>query len=342
MSKEEFNRFQWPIIGHSNIVNYLKNCLNLDKVSQAYLFVGPLHIGKTLVAQYFVSSLVCKNLHRGNEVVPCGRCDCCRQVANKIHPDVYWLERETNDKNGKLKKNISIEQIRALQNKLSLRSFLDSYKIAVINEAEALSLEAANSLLKTLEEPTPKTVIIMLTTNLALLPATIASRCQIFRFLPVSTKEILNHLISLKVERKKAKTLTALSFGRPGIAVNYFLESDFYPAYQNQVKQFVTLMKAGINDRFKMINELVAENDLDLVQETLGIWSRVLRDLILIKYSTKNLISNLNLAFELDQLAAVYSGSNLIKFLGAVNSAKRYLQANVNSKLTLENLILNF
>jgi len=342
MSDKENNRFEWPIIGHSNIVGYLKKGLTSLKVSHAYLFVGPLHIGKTTVAQNFVNSLICENLHQGQGPVPCGQCQCCQQVANKIHPDVFWLSRETNEKTGKLKKNISIEQIRELQNKLSLHSFLNSYKVAVINEAEALSLEAANSLLKTLEEPTPKTVIIMLVTNIATLPQTIISRCQVLNFLPVRTEEIFDHLRSLKVERKKAKVLAELSFGRPGIAINYTEEPEDYINFQNQAKQFVALMTADLSSRFKMLGELVDLRQVDSAKETLGIWSKVLRDLVLIKYSAENFISNLKLLPELKPLVSHYSSDDLFGFLAGVNLSQRYLSANVNPRLTLENLILNF
>jgi len=342
MSKEELNRFNWPVVGHKSIVSYLKSCLITKRTAQAYLFFGPASIGKALVAENFVNSLVCKNLHEKSQSIPCGQCDCCRQVANKIHPDIFWLKREIDEKKGKLKKNISIEQVRALQNKLSLCSFLDSYKVAVIDGAEALSLEAANSLLKTLEEPTPKTVLILLATSIASLPKTIVSRCQLLKFLPVGDKEIFNHLISLKVERKKAKTLAALSFGRPGIALNYLAEPDEYINFQEQIKQFLNLFKANINDQFKIIGELVNFNDIDGAKEILAIWRKVLRDLILIKYSGKNLVSNPNLLSSLEQLAVSYKTSDLVKILKAINAAERYLAANVNPKLTLENLVLSF
>jgi DNA polymerase-3 subunit delta' len=342
MSKKDDNRFKWPIVGHSSIIRYLQQGLKNSHVSQAYLFVGPEHVGKTIMAENLVNSLVCKNLHQSKGLVPCGQCDCCQQVANKIHPDVFWVQRAVNAKTGKLRKNISIEQVRELQNKLSLHSFLDSYKVAVINEAQTLSQAAANSLLKTLEEPTPKTVIILLTTSLFALPRTIVSRCQILKFLPVSDQEIFEHLLSLKVERKKAKALAALSFGRPGIAINYIIEPDFYTDFQIQVKQFISLMTADINSRFKMIGQSVELSDINSIKETLIIWNKVLRDLILIKYSAENLVSNLKLLPDLKQLAAHYQGEDLVGFLAEVELAKRYLGANVNPKLTLENLVLNF
>lgn len=342
MSKSLDNRFQWSIIGHSNIVSYLQNNLANGKVSHAYLFVGPRHLGKTLVAQNFINSLVCENLHQGKGLVPCGQCQCCQQVANRLHPDIFWVEREINEKKGKLKKNISIEQMRELQNKLSLHSFLNSYKVAVINEAESLNQEAANSLLKTLEEPTPKTVIILLATSIYSLPRTIVSRCQIIKFLPVSEKEIFEHLKSLKVERKKAKVLTALAAGLPGKAINYLKEPETYTDFSQQIKQLIFLMQADINDRFKTVGELISGNDADALKDILVSWTKVLRDLILIKNSIPSLISNLNLTSDLTKLAQNYKSDDLLKMVLGINLAKRYLAANVNPRLILENLVLTF
>lgn len=345
MLDKQNNQFQWPIVGHANIVSYLQNNILANKVAHAYLFVGPANIGKTAVAEFFVNSLVCERLDSDTEEkqIPCNECSRCQQVKNKIHPDIFWLSREINEKTEKLKKNISIEQIRELQNKLSLCSFLDSYKIAVIREASTLSKEAANSLLKTLEEPAPKTVMILLTASLADLPRTIVSRCQVIKFLPVAGKEIIDYLIFLKTEKKKAKTLAELSFGRPGVAINYLHSSDDYLDFQEKVKQFISLLKSeDINERFKLINNLIKFNDVDFLKDILIIWKKILRDLLLIKYSGQNFISNFRFSSDLAQLVDVYAAKSLIADLKEINSAKRYLDSNVNPKLVLENLVLNF
>jgi len=342
MPKASDNRFQWPIVGHSNIVSYLQQSLLNGRLAQAYLFVGPSQVGKTTIVENFVNSLVCENLHQGKGLVPCSQCRHCSQIKNKIHPDIFWLKRIENEKNGKLKKNIGIEQIRELQNKLSLHSFLDSYKIAIINEAQTLSSEAANSLLKTLEEPTPKTILILLTTSLASLPQTIVSRCQVLKFLPVSSQEIFDYLISLKIERKKAKILAALAFGRPGLAINYFNEPEDYLTFQDQISQFIGLMKGDISNRFKIVDNLAPGNDVNSIKESLSVWQKIFRDLSLIKIGAENLVSNLNFQTELKSLAAGYSRDGLLKIMAEISTAKRYLDANVNPKLTLENLILSF
>ena len=137
MSKEENTRFRWPLIGHSRIIDFLQNNLNNGRISHAYLFIGPENIGKSAVANFLVGSLVCRHLNDQTKIVPCGQCECCRQLINKIHPDVFWISREMGE-TGKLKKNIGIEQIRQLQDKFNLHSFLNTHKVAVIEQAQNL------------------------------------------------------------------------------------------------------------------------------------------------------------------------------------------------------------
>ncbi|OGY44232.1 MAG: DNA polymerase III subunit delta' [Candidatus Buchananbacteria bacterium RIFCSPHIGHO2_02_FULL_38_8] len=338
MSEVEFN---WPIIGHKNIISYLQGNIVVDKVSHAYLFLGPDHIGKTTLAKYFVNSLVCENLNHKDCAIPCGQCKCCQQVINKIHPDIVWVEREVDEKNGKLRKNISIEQIRELQNRLSLHSFLNSFKIAVINEAEHLSKEAANSLLKVLEEPTPKTVLILLTNSISAMPRTVISRCQVIKFLPVSEVEIINYLAKEGLTKKKAKVLAALAYGRPGLAINYLNEPENLEEYRQKIKDFFLLHQNDITNRLKSTQSFSDFSSISLAEENLSVWTKILRDLMLINNSSSNFVGHLNFEAELKQLANLYSNKKLVEILDNINMAKTYLRANVNPRLTLENLILN-
>lgn len=335
------SRFKWSIIGHHHIISYLQHNINEDKVSHAYLFVGPDHVGKNTVVEYFANSLVCENLTTKCEPIPCEKCACCRQIKNKIHPDVFWLKREVNEKTGNFKKNISIEQIRELQNRLNLHSFLNAYKIAVVSGAESLSQEAANSLLKMLEEPSPKTVIILIANNINFLPKTIASRCQLVRFNSVSDKEISDYLVGQKVNRKKAKVITAASYGRPGIAIEYLTDEEAFSAYQEKVKSFCSLHRADTLERFKVVSEIANFSDADQIVEALNIWSRAIRDVVLIKSLNKELIGHRFLLSELSRLASVYQNKKIVQVLNEIDLTKMYLRANVNPRLVLENLVLN-
>ncbi len=337
----EATGFNWQIVGHRNVLSYLQGNLSAGKSSHAYLFFGPKHVGKNTVAEFFVTSLVCEKLPSHQGPTPCYECKCCQQAKNRIHPDILWVSRTVDQKTGKLKKNIGIEQIRDLQNRLSLHSFLNSHKVAVITEAESLSLEAANSLLKMLEEPSPKTVIILIASDLFTIPKTIVSRCQLLRFLPVSTDEIYHHLVSLGAETKKARTLAALSYGRPGIAIDYFTNEDNFLDYQEKVKNFIALHKSDLIERFKTIEEISRFPDSNLAREVLDVWSKVVRDILLTKKNRSELTNHLNFHNDLEQLVSLYNDKQILAVLGDVALAKKYLAANVNPRLILENLILN-
>ncbi len=343
MASVKNSQFKWPVIGHSNIVNYLQKSLYNLNFNHAYLFSGPSNIGKTLVAQYFADSLICDNLGKSSGNIPCFECRPCKQAINKIHPDVFWLKRVNDEKTGKLKKNISIGQIRELQAKLSLHSFMDSHKVAVIMESEKLSQEAANSLLKTLEEPTKKTVIILVTSKINSLPKTILSRCQILNFLPASKKEIFDYLIDQKLERKKAKLISEISGGKPGLAIEYFKDDEIYLEFQDQSKQFIFLLKNNnLGEKFKIIDDIAKANDVNSIKKHLDVWTKVMRDLVLAKYAGQNLVSNSKIYPELSQLSGLYSKQKLLEIIKGVKSVKYYLDANVNPRLALENFILNF
>jgi len=343
MSKALSNpKFQWPVVGHKNIAAYLQNSIVKNKVSHAYLFFGPAGIGKTAMAESFVNSLVCRQADHRDGLIPCGLCDCCLQIKNRIHPDVYWLERPTDPKTGRVKKNISIDQVRELKSKLSLRPFLDSYKAAVVTEAQHLSQEAANALLKTLEEPTAKTVLIILTDNFSWIPKTIVSRCQVLKFLPVAQSEITASLVERGAEKLAAAKLAALAYGRPGIAINYFSDPESLQAYQEKIKEFLALTQADLIQRFRFIQSEFGYAETDEIFQTLNIWLKTLRDLALIKTQNQNLVTNISAGSDLEKIANGYSTAKLTNLLRQVALAKKYLAANVSPRLTLENFVLNF
>ena len=337
------HRFDWPIIGHKNIVEYLQHSVQANKVAHAYLFFGPDGIGKTALAGSFINSLVCENNINEAGRVPCGECGCCVQAAKKIHPDIIWLEKGIDPDTGKEKKNISIEQIRELQNRLHLRSFLNSYKVAVISQAESLSQEAANSLLKILEEPAENTVIILLTNNISIIPKTVISRCQLLKFLPVSDNAIFEYLVNdRQIEKSQAKILAACAYGRPGKAVAYLSDQDALDEYETDIDYFLSLHGRSLAGRFKVIQEIAGFLPSSSILKILNNWLMAVRDLILIKNSVPKMIGNLKFEKKLVGLSDFYDNKKLVQIFREINSAGGYLAANINPKLVLENLALKF
>lgn len=322
------------IIGHKNITSFLEKSLKNDEVSHAYLFYGPAHLGKKTVAEIFAEKIL------------------GRTIIN--HPDVYSVVRELNEKEERLNKNISVAQIRELERKLSLSSFLNSYKIGIIEEAEAMNDEAANSLLKTLEEPTPKTVIILLSTSAAALPATIVSRCQTIKFLPVSQEKIYNHLLTLGASRDEAREIAGISWGKPGVALDFWrnrvAESGQGAAgeYAEKTKEIIDLMNfKTMADRMKIFERVFHEEKSgeDLVgslNKVLSLWLSVLRDAVLVKNNCPELVSHSNFFPEIKKIAGRYDGGFFPRIYRQISLSERYLGENFNQRLVLENLLLSF
>lgn len=335
-------KFNWDFVGNDNIVEYLNRSLANRQVAHGYLFYGPNHIGKKKLVRYFISSILCHNYAKGeSEAVPCQKCIHCQQLAKGIHPDVIWLKREEG------KKNISVEQINELRNKLGMSSFLNSYKIAIISDADRMSQGAANALLKTLEEPAGRTIVILITSKISFLPETIVSRCQVLRFRQVATSKIINHLVKEEVDRHLASVIANLASGRPGLAMNLSEDKEMLNYYQSRAKAFLKIKSGDISHRFKEVKYIIDSQDShnarnDELIELLNIWLSVLRDIYLIRTRSIDLIKNVFIQPELEKLAASYTTSQIKNNIDNLRETQNYLRQNVNQQLALENLVINF
>ncbi len=358
MEKGNFT-FNWPHVGNDHIIEFLSRSIINNNVTGTYIFYGPDNLGKTTMANYFAQSLLCQNKQTGSGNLPCGECLSCQQFLvnskqkdNKnlleensgqeiIHSDFYLIKR------GKDKKNISINEVRDFINILSMSSFLNSYKIGLVKHAEDLSIEAANALLKTLEEPRAKVVIILITSNFEAMPATIVSRSQILKFNPVSADIIYDYLIKEhKASRSVAKNFSRLCLGRPALAIKFLENKDFYEIYLERIKAFINMMNQDINARFKIIEELlnkkiVGQEAVRIVGRILEIWQGLVRDLLLLEVDNENLIQHELVGQELFRIKDKLPVNSLLNLLKILNQAKEYLRANVNPKIVLENIAIN-
>ncbi|MFH1565226.1 MAG: DNA polymerase III subunit delta' [bacterium] len=337
-------KFNWSIVGHEKIVNFLQAGIEKNNLSHAYIFYGAKHLGKTTVARFFAKSILCAGQSPQNSL-PCGKCANCRQFENKIHPDLVIIKRTADSKTGKLKKNISIEQIKETKNRLSLSSFLKSYKIVIIEEAEKLSLGAANSLLKTLEEPKGKTVFILIADQLESMPKTIISRCQKIKFLQVSFSENYDYLVKIKMaSRDTALSVSDLAHGKPGL-VEYFLEKtsdeENWREYNKELKNIIDLISQDEYQRIEFINAMLpkkieTEDQKKITIDFLNKWRLIIRDLLMIK----NDIPQREEKEFLKQIAQKYKNTQLINLLDKIKKSRIYLESNVGPKLILENFVL--
>jgi DNA polymerase-3 subunit delta' len=344
---ENNGKFNWPLLGNPQITDYLEKRIIKDQVGGTYIFNGPDNFGKTSLALNFAKILFCNELKNKKEI-PCGTCHSCRQFnkninedeKNTIHGDFHLIKKEKD------KKNISIEQVRAFIKDLSMSSFLGQYKVGIIKHAETLSQEASNALLKTLEEPKKDVVIILITNDFENLPSTIASRSQILNFYPVKADEIYDYLVrEYKIPRSKAKHFSRLALGRPALALKFFEDSDFFEKYQKSVDAFLNIKKSNIHERISIVDDLLLgkkddKENLRNAFRILEVWQGIMRDWIFIDFSHFNLIQHEIFLEKLEEAKKRYKLAEILKLANYFKEAKINLQANVNPKLVLENLVI--
>lgn len=201
--------FSWKnIIGHAEIIEQLKKNSVARKIPHAIIFSGVEGIGKRKIAETFASSLLCENLIDGE---PCGVCPNCKLMAGKSHPDFYVVEPEAT----KTTRNIKIGQIRALQSQVALKPVQAERRVVIIDGAEFMKNEAANCLLKTLEEPPGATIFILITANRAGLLMTVRSRCVTINFERLTDEQIKSELLWRGIDNaEKISIISGGSLGR--------------------------------------------------------------------------------------------------------------------------------
>lgn len=317
------------IIGHEQQIGQLKHMLETGQLQHALLFTGPEGVGKMTAATLFAAAVLCENLSRQGEA--CGECPSCRRLVQMAHPDFIKIAADGQ--------TIKIDQIRAMQQAMSVRPLMGSYRICVIEGAELMTDQAANSLLKLLEEP-PAYLIFILTANRRYsLLDTIVSRCRSYRFETVAVNLITGFLTERGVPETLARTAARMSGGRVGLALR-LAQPEGFTARDEAIGLLMDLaalpmqriwdIAAGLNDQ-----------DDKTVLELLTNIGCCLRDLAMVKTGV-----GAELAFSADQLerlselAAGWSRASLIKAYAAVRQAQRAIGGNANTRLTIESLFM--
>jgi len=333
--------FSWNIIGHKAITTFLEAAIKNHKLSHAYLFYGIRQLGKKTLVKKFIQSILCYEQNPKSPQIPCDVCEHCLEIHKNTHSDIFWLKKETD------KKEISVEQIRELQNNLALHSFFKSYKIGIIEEAENLNAASANALLKTLEEPSRKVILILIANKLNRLPPTIVSRVQKIKLLSVANKEIYDYLVSVGESREEAKILAHLANGRPGRALSFLKIPEFLPTYTAQTKIFFSLLNNSKNNKIKLAEKILSgkENIADKTKAILpwlNIWQILSRDLLLSKLGQNDKIINIRDKERISLLGQKYPLEKIIAQQKQIEQTRTMLMANVNPRLVLENLLFKF
>jgi DNA polymerase-3 subunit delta' len=321
-------KMAWPAIGNEAAIEFLSRSLSNEKIAQTYIFTGPDDLGKSTIALAFAKNL------QGEEA--------------GFNSDLHILEAAED------KKSISIEQVREFIKILNLSSFLNSYKIGIIKQADLLSEEAKSALLKTLEEPSEKTVIILLVSDENNLPKTVLSRAQILYFYPVKAAIIYDYLIKeCGANRSLAKDLANLVLGRPLKALHFLENADHYAAYLVKAETIINFFKEDLNTRLNNLDKIYNDKTYSKqatisAREILEISEGVMRDLLLLSLGNDDLIQHQMLKEKLIEAKAMIvgvhgdeSGVFILNKLRLISEARKYLDSNVNPRLVLEQLLIN-
>lgn len=339
------------IIGHTQVLSVLDRAVVDGRIRHAYLFLGPARVGKATVARWLAARLNCRE-----SPAPCGRCPSCLRIQRGAHPDIRSLQIP-GDRDESLglplepleklsraaERSIGIEQVRALQHDAALAPNEATWKVYQILGAELLTLPAANSMLKTLEEPPPNVVLILTIPDGADLLPTLVSRCQIVRFGFVSIDEIRSGLqTKLGVDSERADVVARLAGGRPGWAIEAASDEGMLRERDRAVDDLIAATRPGFLERLAIAERVAAGYSRDQagVQQLISLWQSWWWDVHLSQLGCSELIANIDRHDVLDSFARQVPDAKVVAYLHDLALASQRLVQNVNPRLALEALLL--
>jgi DNA polymerase III subunit delta' len=320
------------VIGHKDIIQYIQNALKTDTASHAYVLSGERGSGKKLLAELFAMGLQCEHLKKDGDV--CGECRSCKQSIHGNQPDIIWLHHA---KPG----SISVDEIREqINNDIVIKPYSSKHKVYIIPDAELMTPQAQNALLKTLEEPPEYGIILLLTENEQALLPTIRSRCIVLKLRNVKDTLIRKYLMEkLEVPDYKADVCTAFAQGNLGKAIMLAQSEHFNEIRDHAIRLLQQIDEMELYEMVEVLREIEAYKlEINYFLDILAIWYR---DVLLYK-ATKD-PEKLVFSEQLKDIRkkaekSSYEGIEII--LKSLDKAKVRLRANVNFELTMELLLL--
>lgn len=318
------------ILGHEQVKEHFINAIRAQKVSHAYILSGEAGMGRKTLANAFALMLLCEQ----KEHAPCLHCHACKQVLSGNHPDLIYV---THAKPA----SIGVDDVREqINDTISVRPYSSDYKIYIVDEAEKLTPQAQNALLKTIEEPPSYAVILLLTTNQESFLPTILSRCVQMKLKPLQDTAVKVYLMErFQIPESSAEVYTAFARGNLGKAVTISSSEIFQEMYQKFLKLLGNIHDMDISQILDQIREMKdGQMDLEECLDFLQMWYR---DVLLYKVSgDKDHLIFKNEFSTIQRDSENSSYQNLERILEAVDKARARLNANVNMELVMELLLL--
>ena len=318
------------IVGHNDVIKYMEKTVASETPSHAYIISGASGSGKTLLSKTFAMALQCK----GEDVKPCMKCPSCKKAMTNNHPDIIFVHHEKP-------RTISVDEIREqLVDDMGIKPYIGPYKIYIVEEAEKMTEQAQNALLKTLEEPPEYGIILLTTVNPDALLSTIQSRCVLLKLRNLRDPIIMKYLEDIMgVDEEKAALCTAFAQGSLGKAIRLAESSHFYDIRMDAVRLLTHIDDMNTPEVIEEIKQISTYKlEFDDYLDIIAVWYR---DVLMLKATNdvNNVIFQDQLRF-LKEKAKKSSYEGIETILEALKKARERLKANVNFELIIELLLL--
>ncbi len=332
------------LVGHDAVAVPTMLAVRTGRAAHAYLVSGPAHTGKSTLARLLAAAAVCLD-----DAAPCGRCSACHRVAQGVHPDVETLrpggvcDSSDHDHSTDRSRDIRICQVRRVERLLSLSPYEGRCRVLIFDPADALNSQSADAFLKTLEEPPPRSLMMLVTAEPGLLSDTIRSRCRALTLSRVSEEAIRQVLIATgEIDADRAAVLARLAGGGAGWALTAARAPDFLTQRARRLDEAVTLARAGRVERLAAAERLAAvfTRNRDEVSATLSTWVDWWRDVLLMAAGVPAGMVNTDRQDEIEAAAGASRAAGAWRALVALRQARQDLESNVSPRLALDALML--
>jgi DNA polymerase-3 subunit delta' len=321
----------WNLIGHEWAVDMLKKHVIQGTTRHAYLFAGAPGLGRRTLAVRFAQALNCQTPVDAG--IPCGECRDCKQIAAMQHADLNIVQADAEG--GTLK----VDQIREVRRMLNLKPYQAKYRVAMFLRFQEANDNAANALLKTLEEAPSYAVLILTADNPEQLLPTIVSRCEVLRLRPIRVEEVQRELESRGLDAGRARLIAHISGGRFGYALRMIENETLLETREERLNDLQDLISASRVEKFAYADKL--SRDKESMRQAILIWLSYWRDVMLRSAQAETPLVNVDRNMEIEDLAGRLNLSIARAVVSRLEDVLEKMERNVNSRLLAEVLLLD-
>lgn len=336
----------WNVVGQERALELLQRGVESGRLAHAYLFVGPEGVGRATTARAFAQALNCHN----DTERPCSECRSCRLIAEDKHPDIEWVgvggicdDSDHRDHSTDNSRDIRICQVRRLERVISRTTIEAMYRVVIVDPADAMTVEAANAFLKTLEEPAQNTVLVLITALEERLRETVRSRCRRVVFYGIPRAEIASALVERwGAEPGQADRLSRLAQGRLGWAVAAFQDERLLADRERTLDDIESVLAGSLGERLAYASRLGTSftREPEALKASLDVWLAWWRDVLVTAAGQEGLVLDPERVDSLRAQASQYEVQGALGALTAIMNGRRHLDEHASPALAMESMLL--